>query len=124
MTKADKIRELKRNDPSLTSTEIAERVNSSPGYVRDVWKESSDNVDNGDDELGELPERDDGTALDELRNDDDDGGGANVDPDGPLGELIISDDWDEYECSECGASVEYLQETCDKCDEALAWWDA
>lgn len=123
MTKADRIRELKQNDPSLTSREIADEVDSSPGYVREVWNERSDAEPEPeatpDDDL---PESDGDADLDGLRDDGADPGGADVNPDGPLGDLIISDEWDEYECSECEATVEYLQDECDACGEKLAWW--
>jgi len=125
MTKAERIRELKRDDPSLTSTAIADELDTSPGYVREVWNAEGDDADDdGDRDLGDdqLGDEESGGDLAGLRDDGDDAGGADVDPDGPLGDLIISDEWDEYECSECEAEVEYLQETCDNCGETLAWW--
>lgn len=128
MTKADKIREMKRENPSITSTAIADELDTSPGYVREVWQddaggdvEASDDTtpDDAGDELGDDAS---GGDLSGLGEEPADPGGADVEPDGPLGDLIISDEWDEYECSECEAEVEYLQETCGECGETLAWW--
>lgn len=126
MTKAEQIRELKRNNPDLTSGEIADEVDTTPQYVRNVWGDVTPNdeaTSDGDDpDDDQLPERDGGADLGDLRDDASDPGGADVNPDGPLGDLIISDEWEEYECSECEASVEYLQDECGECGERLAWW--
>jgi hypothetical protein len=48
------------------------------------------------------------------------GGGGDLEE---LEELVIGDEWDEYECGECEATVEYLQDECDECGAELAWWD-
>ena len=117
---------MKRENPSITSTAIADELDTSPGYVREVWNEPVD-PDRETSTLGEEPsdeaaDEESGGDLAGLGDEPDDPGGADVDPDGPLGDLVISDEWDEYECSECEAEVEYLQETCGNCGETLAWW--
>lgn len=42
--------------------------------------------------------------------------------DDPLADLLIEDTHDEYECGDCEATVEYLQESCDNCGKDLMWF--
>jgi len=111
--KRTKIQQLKRENPEMSSTEIAEEVGSSAGYVRQVWNDddasaepSSRDRDRGDD------------PIDELR-----GEPGDVDPvDEALSELVIDDEYDEYECDECGGTLEYLEPVCPECESEPAWW--
>lgn len=98
----------------MTSAEIAEEVDTSPQYVREVWNDGPD---------GDAEDVDAGDPLDGL-GDAATGAADEADDDDPLSELVVADDWDEYECGNCGAAVEYLQDSCDDCGEPLAWWDA
>lgn len=113
-TKKKRIRELHQENPSMTSADIAEEVDTSPQYVREVWNDSPD---------GGGEEVDAGDPLDGLNQAHADAAAEGEDTN-PLSELVVADDWGAYECGECGAEVEYLQDECGDCGEPLAWWDA
>jgi len=121
MTYKEEIRELLADNPGLSGTQIAEEVGCSRQYACEVKRDLPTGDD--DDDADKLGESDTTADLSDL-----DGGGGNVE-DGEhdleeLEELVIADEWDEYECGECDATVEYLQDQCDECGNELAWWDA
>lgn len=117
-TKKERIREAYRDDPEVSSTVLAERFDTDASYVRRV-KPDDLHADPDDD-------ADDGTAdaLEGLAPDDDPADGEEPDDENPMESLVIDDEHDEYDCSGCDATVEYLQEECHECGASLAWWAA
>lgn len=109
--KRKQIQQLKRENPDMTSGEIAEELGTNASYVRRVWKDADtdapprknrDRDQNPIDDLGSMPEDD---PVEDA-----------------LAELVIEDKYDSYECGECGAEIEYLQAECDECETEPAWW--
>lgn len=113
--KRKRIQQLKRENPEMSSPEIAEEVGSSASYVRQVWNDV-------DDDAPPASRRDrDRDPIDELG--DDRGDELEDDPvEDALADLVIDDKYDSYECGECEAELEYLEPECPECGTEPAWW--
>lgn len=111
-TKRDKI----LNYPSDTAAAvIADELDTSENYVHKVRSKARAAGESGpSNEPDERP-------LAELDGESGESGPSEA-GESPLEDLVIEDSHDEYECGECGATVEYLQDTCTECETELAWW--
>ena len=129
LTKKDQIRSLKAHNPGMEAGKIAEELNCSRDYVYEVWEPDADPAEYpepGTARTGSIEDTDmtDGSAgiePDDLADAAADAA-ADGDTDNPLADLVIDDEWEEYECGECGAEVEYLDDECAECGNGLAWW--
>lgn len=122
-TKKEQIKRLKAHNPDMAAAEIADKVNCSADWVYETWEPDAgpdDYPEPGTGQPDRETESEPSADLSDIEPEDDD----SDDETHPLADMVISDDWDEYECGECGSAVEYLDDECSDCGEGLAWWKA
>jgi hypothetical protein len=127
-TKKEQIRRLKAHNADMSAAQIADELNCSRDWVYEVWEPGADPSDYPEPGVGTPDAEGTGSVADgsagieaaELHDAATDA--ADADESNPLADLVIDDDWEEYECGNCGAEVNYLQDECDECGEGLEWW--
>lgn len=130
-TKKEQIRRLKAHNADMPASEIADKLNCSRDWVYEVWDPDADPADYPEPGVGEPDPAGTGEVTDgsadlgagDLHDAATDAAGEG-DGSNPLADLVIDDEWDSYECGDCGAEVEYLADSCGDCGEGLEWWAA
>jgi hypothetical protein len=106
------------DNPTATSTEVAEEFDTNPAYARRC--KPSDLRGN----TQQSPARDlrtDGADSASELADSELSSESEPDSENPLSELVIEDTHDSYVCSDCEREVEYLADECGNCGESLVW---
>lgn len=102
------------DNPEATSSEVAAEFDTNPSYARkckpSTLRGNTQNAPGREIQQNQAS----GLAEPEVSNESEP-------EENPLSSLVIEDSHDEYECSECGARVEYLQDECHECSESLVW---
>jgi hypothetical protein len=100
---------------------VADELGTSEGYV---YKVRSNHRRSDGGETGETASGPSGdvTGMDTDITDMDPETDGETDESDPLADLVIQDEYESYECGECGAELEYLENECPKCGVEPAWW--
>lgn len=106
-------------DRSVPASEVADELDTTESYVYKVRSNAR---------RTDPPERDPvqtdetGAETDSFDFDTPETETTETGAESPLADLVIEDSYDEYECGECQATVEYLEDECPSCSVELAWW--
>jgi len=113
--------QIRDYDSTVPAKQIADELGTSPGYVYKVRSETRrKSPDTAENPAGDVTGMDTDIATETPAS----GPETDLDMDeNPLADLLIEDEYDEYEC-ECGAPLEYLQDECSECGAEPAWWKA